>query len=486
METSPSDTTLIDDVTTVVETSIWSHLLTVGGFMLAVFVIARLMNEKRQPGNTMAWLLGIVLIPYIGVPLYLLFGGRKIKKLVARMDMMRLQLPGAPAVPPEVMNLPTTKTIVSNGAGRPVGGNRLTILKTGEDSYAEFVRQIRSAKRSIHITTFILGRDETGRALIQELARRAKEGITVRLLLDGLGSFVAAGKFCDPLREAGGFVQRFLPVAPLSTRHSANLRNHRKIAVFDHHTAIVGGRNMALEYMGAEASDDRWTDFGTVIEGPAAGLMDEIFFADWNHATDKPIEEIRAGYSQICPTPQGDSNLQVIASGPDVQGDPLYEGLVSLVQEAEQNIWIITPYFIPDEVLQRSLLVKARAGVDVTLIVPEKSNHAVTDYARRQYLRELQTSGARVLLYEPRMLHAKAVIVDDRLGMFGSANFDLRSLFVNFEIGVAVYSPEDVAHMRTWAGGLVQDCHAYIAGAKPRRWTSMLAEDLSRLLAPLL
>lgn len=486
MADSPISPTVIDDVTEVVSTSTWPHLFTVGGFILAVFAIARLMSEKRQPGNTIAWLLGIVLIPYVGVPLYLLFGGRKIKQLVARKDMMRLHLPGAPAPPASVVNLPTTRTIISNGAGAPVGGNKLALLRSGEESFAAFMRHIENAERTIHITTFILGRDETGKALINALAKRAREGVTVRLLLDGLGSFVAAGRFCEPLREAGGFVQRFMPVAPLSTRHSANLRNHRKIAVFDHHTAIVGGRNMAHEYMGLSPAPDRWTDFGAVIEGPAVGLVDEVFFADWNHACNKPIEEMRQEVNPVCPTPQGECNLQVIASGPDVNGDPLYEGLVSFVQEAQRSIWIITPYFIPDEVLQRSLLVKARAGVDVTLIVPAKSNHAVTDYARRQYLRELHAAGARVLLYQPRMLHAKAVIMDDELAIFGSANFDLRSLFVNFEIGIAVYSAAEVAAMRAWAGELVRDCETYIAGATPRRWTGILAEDLSRLLAPLL
>jgi cardiolipin synthase len=158
-----------------------------------------------------------------------------------------------------------------------------------------------------------------------------------------------------------------------------------------------------------------------------------------------------------------------------------------MIQEAETSVWIITPYFIPDEVLQSSLLVKARAGKDVTLIVPRRSNHKITDYARRQYLRELHEAGARVLLYDPGMLHAKAMIVDDRIGLFGSANFDLRSLFVNFEVGISVYSRPDVEEMRRWAGALVRDCQAFVPReGKPRRLLSSIAEDLSRLLAPLL
>ena len=130
-----------------------------------------------------------------------------------------------------------------------------------------------------------------------------------------------------------------------------------------------------------------------------------------------------------------------------------------MIQEAERSIWIVTPYFIPDEVLLRSLIVKARAGRDVTLVVPAHSNHPITDFARRYYVRELQRAGGRVRLFAPGMMHSKGIIVDDRLGLLGSANFDLRSLFVNFEIGVITYSPADVKAMKAWADELMEHCH---------------------------
>ncbi|WP_221031790.1 cardiolipin synthase [Actomonas aquatica] len=476
-----------DEVSEAVTTSIWSHLLTVGGFLLALFAIARLISDRRQPGNTIAWLLGIVLIPYVGVPLYLLIGGRKIQQLVARKQRVSPRLDGAPAARESTQHLPVARAMVANGASEPVSGNRVRLLTNGEQAFADLLQLIAEAKHTINITTFILGREETGQAIIDALARRARDGIKVRLLLDGLGSFVASRRFCDPLRKAGGQVVTFMPVAPLSTRHSANLRNHRKIAVFDDCRAVVGGHNLARDYMGPQPWGKRFTDFGCIIEGPAVGLINEVFFADWSHASGEDLEALRSSESVSCPAPAGDGELQVIASGPDVEGDPLYEGIVSLVQEAEHSVWIITPYFIPDEVLQRSLLVKARAGKDVTLIVPERSNHRITDYARRQYLRELHQAGARILLYTPGMLHAKAMVVDDCMGLFGSANFDLRSLFVNFEIGVGVYSEEDVRAIRSWAGDLVRHCREWTPGQpRPYRVLSNIAEELSRLLAPLL
>ncbi|MFZ9682821.1 MAG: phospholipase D-like domain-containing protein, partial [Cephaloticoccus sp.] len=183
----------------------------------------------------------------------------------------------------------------------------------------------------------------------------------------------------------------------------------------------------------------------------------------------------------------GSAELQVIVSGPDVNGDPLYEGLVAMIQSAARRIVILTPYFIPDEVLQRSLIVKARSGIDVTLLVPAKSNHPVTDFARKHNLRELREAGVTIKLHGPGMMHSKATIIDDTLALFGSANFDLRSLFVNFEIGVLVHSRQEVAAMSAWAQSLLDRAK----DAKPAKrgrfhFAHSLIEDLSRLLAPLL
>ncbi len=473
--------------TDVVTSSIWSHLLTVGGFLLAVFALARLMSEKRQPGNTMAWVLGIVLIPYLGVPLFLLFAGRKIRKLAARKTRVSPQLTGAPPAHASTLESPVARVTTTNGAHAPVGGNQLQYLTDGEDAFEVLTRSIREAKHSIHITTFILGREEVGRAIISLLAERARAGVKVRLLVDGLGSFLAGRSFANPLRRAGGEVVKFMPVAPLNTRASANLRNHRKIAIFDHCQAIIGGRNLAREYLGPTPLPERFTDFGVLIKGPAVGLINEVFIADWSFATSCDVDALRAEYAPRCPAPEGKADLQVIAGGPDVEGDPLYDGIVSMIQEAEESVWIITPYFIPDEVLQRSLLLKARAGKDVTLIIPARSNHKITDYARRQFLRELHEAGAKIHLYRPKMLHAKAVIVDQQMALFGSANFDLRSLFVNFEIGIAVYSEPEALRMRAWAEGLITKSAPYTIPTKRRlRFMSSLAEDLGRLLAPLL
>lgn len=461
------------------------HLLTVLGFLLALFAIARLLSERKQPGNTFAWLLAIAFIPYVGVPLYLLLGGRKVRKLAARKARLCPVIAGLPPSPSA--DLPTARLLTGSGVCPPVGGNRVQFLTSGEDAFAHLERGLREARHSIHLMTFILGRDPVGKRIVKLLAQRAREGVKVRVLLDALGCFPTSGRFCDPIREAGGEVVKFMPVLPLQTRGSANLRNHRKIVIIDHRYAGIGGRNLAQEYMGPSPLKKRWRDFGAVIEGPAVSLLNEIFLADWSFASGQPLESLQAQIPAAAAIPfAGSSELQIVASGPDVTGDPLYEGILSLVEAANRSIWIVTPYFIPDEVLLRLLVLKARSGADVRLVVPARSNHPITDWARRYALRELQSAGAKVLLYGPGMNHAKVILIDESIALWGSANLDLRSLFVNFEVGAVTYSPEDAAVVAAFMRDTFAHCRPLAAPARQKKFFPALGEEISRLLAPLL
>lgn len=462
------------------------HFLTVAGFLLALFLVARLIGEKRAPANTFAWLLGIVLVPYVGVPLYLLLGGRKLRRVRELKERVVPTLP-EPREGPGCADGFVAQAVAGAGGSAPVGGNEIQLFTTGEEEFAELERRIQEAKHSIHVTTFILGRDETGRRLVQLLAERARQGVKVRLLLDALGCLVSSTYFVRPIRQAGGEVGRFMPVLPFGSRTSANLRNHRKIAIFDHTCAMIGGRNIAREYMGPAPYRKRWRDLGTLIKGPAAALLNEVFIADWCFATRQRPDLLHGEIPRHVAESVGPAELQVVASGPDVPGDPLYEGVIAMIQEAERSIWIVTPYFIPDDVLLRSLIVKARAGRDVTVVMPARSNHPVADLARGYYLRELQRAGAKVLYYGQSMMHAKAMVVDGRVALLGSPNFDVRSMFVNFEIGLIVHSAPEVERIRQWAADLMDACHeAKFPRSGRRRILGNVAEDVSRLLAPLL
>lgn len=458
----------------IVET-ILPHLGTIIGFALGFIVIARLMREKRRPSNTFAWLLLIVLVPYIGVPLFLLIGGRKIAKLTQ--DKSTLYL---------ARSNESNTSIIASPFGLTTKGNRTRFIHTGTDAYEELVEAIQAAKESIDITTFILSHDAVGRRIVKELARRAKEGVRVRLLVDAIGSWGKKTFYMLELEKAGGTIERFMPVFPIAFPGATNLRNHRKIAIFDKTSAIIGGRNIGREYMGPTRSRGRWVDLGVFVEGPAVMALNTIFEEDWAFASRKKGYE-RQELPDIPFQRSHDSTIEIMASGPDTPGDPLYEKTLASIQEAEDSVTIVTPYFIPDEVLLRSLSVKARTGKSVTLIVPRKSNHRITDMARMYYLRELSKAGVTILAHHPEMLHGKALLIDQRIAMTGSANMDLRSLFVNYEVAAFFYSPEDIGEMESWIRNVKSNCTELTpADLEPSRGIKGLAEDLSRLLAPLL
>ncbi|MDQ8185508.1 phospholipase D-like domain-containing protein [Pelagicoccus sp. SDUM812002] len=455
--------------------SILPHLGAIIGLGLGVILIARLMREKRRPSNTFAWLLIIILAPYIGVPLFLLIGGRKIKKLTSDKRSLSLH-----------PNEYDQDFIENSPFGLLAHGNTTRFLPDATDAYDVLIESIQNAKTSIDITTFILSHDAVGRRVVKELSRKAIEGIAVRLLLDAIGSFGKKTLYILELEKAGGKIERFMPVFPIAFPGATNLRNHRKIAIFDKESAIVGGRNIGREYMGPNRSKSRWTDFGVKIAGPAVSALNTIFEEDWAFASRK------RGYkaipqSVVNPVEGGESTIEIMASGPDTPDDPLYEKVLASVQDAERSVTIVTPYFIPDEVLQRTLSVKARTGKEVTIIVPRRSNHRITDLARRQFLRELQDSGVKVLAYQREMMHGKAMLIDEKLAMTGSANMDLRSLFVNFEVAAFFYSPNDITEVRNWIQDITTRCiELQPEDLERKRYIKGLIEDLSRLIAPLL
>jgi cardiolipin synthase len=453
----------------------WTHL----GFLLALVLLAGLLRQRRSPSSTLAWLLVILTFPYIGVPCYIMFGGRKVRRLARRKEPIYQR-----ASEGSTGNLDgaVERLLASYGVPPPRPGNRVNLVTSGEDAFERVVELINNARSTIQIMTYILGRDEGSRILVERLTQRARDGVKVRLLIDTIGSWRIGRKFLAPLTDAGAQVAFFMPVFHL-IRGRANLRNHRKLFVVDGRIALTGGMNFAWPYIGPRGSSGLWRDLSLFVEGPAVEDMEELFASDWRFATgNDPQDPERADSLAESPAP-GRAVVQVVASGPDVAGDPLYESLLALVFSAQQRIWIVTPYYVPDEMLARALGLAARRGVDVRVIVPARSNHITADLARASYLRDLHAAGGRVMLYTPVMLHAKAVIFDDGLAVIGSANMDMRSLFLNYEAALFVSTPDEVGQVAAWARGLLADSTPELPAAG---WPRELAENVVRLLSPLL
>lgn len=478
------DSPLPDDLWSVVYWLIPEVLASLG-FVLALVFVAHLLHQKRSPTSTIAWLLVVLLLPYVGVPLYLMFGGRKMSRLASRKEKM---YPRSNARRLGILEGQTERLLSSYGVPPASSGNLVTLVPNGVEAYQKLMQLIDEARATIHVTTYILGRDEVGLALIDRLRRRAEAGVTVRLLLDDVGSWRVGRKYLAPLAEAGARIAFFMPMFHLPFRGRANLRNHRKLVVVDDRIAITGGMNLAFPYMSEDPEAHLWRDLSVIVEGPGVADLQAVFASDWKFATREELNDAGAAPAPQPPPPPaggrpGSAVLQVVASGPDVAGDPFYESLVSLVFSAKRRIWIVTPYFVPDELLARALNLAARRGVDVRIVVPDRSNHLSADLARAGYLRDLANAGGRVLLYQPVMLHAKAVLLDDQLAVIGSANMDMRSLFLNYELALFIYSADLVRTAARWVEAVMADCERELP--EPNRWRE-LAENVVRLLAPLL
>ena len=455
---------------------LYQHLWLMAGFILAVLLFASIFENQRQSSTSLAWILAIVLIPYIAIPLYLIFGGRKLRYLIKNKKPMysqecSLQLPANASQ--------GAKLLCSHSLPPPKSGNEMRLLQDGINAYDELMQLIDTAERSIDIEIFILARDEIGRNIIDRLSERAREGIKVRLLVDALGSFSARFGMLRKLKQSGGEVAVFMRMIPVRRRWSTNLRNHRKLILVDGHTALTGGMNLGNDYMGPRADDNRWIDTLTLIKGPAVADLIDVFNGDWQFAADQDIEIKPA---QI-PAKAGERTAQVIASGPDIYGDPLYDLLLSSIYNAEKRIWICTPYFIPDQGMARALKIAELAGVDVKLIMPKQSNHRIADQARNRLLRELQRYDAEIYLH-PQMIHAKHILIDDHFALTGSANIDMRSLYLNYELSLLSDSTETIEEVEQWMRKLMGECERenVLKHSRLRRWV----EDLCWLLSPLL
>jgi cardiolipin synthase len=462
-----------------------ANATTVLGLTLAVLIIRRVLSEKRTPSNSFAWFLIVIFFPLIGAVLYFMLGGRKSRK-TTRIKLAITQAANSLAAETNDNRLSPQDSLAYEEGKTVTTGNHFELLPDGETAFQRFCEEIESAQHTIHIATYILSNDATGNQIVALLIKRAIEGVTVRLLLDSLGSWNQTRAARYKIRQAGGHVAMFMPVLPIQTHISSNLRNHRKIAIFDNIRAITGGQNLDIRFLGSAQTPDRFADFSVVTQGPAVAHINRIFLSDWAFAAKESPNKYRKIICQI-PEQSGDSTLEVIASGPDSSTDPLWEKIIQIIQEFKRSLTIITPYFIPDEVLFQSLLVKAHTGRKIRLVLPLRSNHSIADIARYHYLRKLHTAGVEILFYTPRVLHGKLILADNKVALAGSANIDMRSMFVNFEIALLHYSPADISLLEEWACNIIEHCIPYETAITDKQlMPAKLTESLVHLFVPLL
>lgn len=434
------------------------HAVLVAASLLIYVLATRIGHQHRHPSAAMAWVLGLVAFPYLTLPLFFFFGARKVAR------------PARHQLSPELVAAATMPAGAPPWATRLLAGMELppAVCNTqahfhegGASALEALIDLIDSAEHTLELGTFLYGNDVVGAAVTSALTRAVQRGVTTRLLLDAMGSLKTPRRQLRQWVRAGVRVRRFMPLWHNPLRGRTNLRNHRKVAVADGQRLWSGGRNLADEYFIDRADRPAWVDLSFVVHGPLAVQAQAQFKADWRAARGRPMHHLAApaGTLPALPAPV---LAQWVASGPDHADDTLHALLMSGAYQAQQRIWAVTPYFVPDDALLDAWCLACRRGVQVSLLVPQRSNHRLADWARERALRQLVAAGAQVWL-APGMLHAKAVLIDDELALCGSLNLDARSLFLNYEAMAVFYSAEEVRWLSDWYERQLAYAHPYVA-----------------------
>ena len=440
------------------------HGLVVATGLMTYVVASHTLRQRRHPSAAIGWVITLVLVPYLGLPLYLLFGTRK---LVRKQPGSARAIAVAGVGPEEQW----PQQLAASMHLAPAGPYRsLRIHEDGSEALRALHELIDSATHTLDLCTFIVGRDPLGDALCEKLVRRARDGVQVRLMVDGVGRMLGGHRNLRPLSAAGVRVAIFVPPLHSPYRGRINLRNHRKLAVADGAWLWCGGRNFAAEYFEGAPGVKPWTDLSFDLHGAVAARALEYFELDWAFATYAPAPGKHAPQAAV-PGPVA----QLIPSGPDQSEDTVHALLLTACFKSRERIVAVTPYFVPDDALLMALTLAAWRNVAVDLVLPQRSNHLLADLVRHRALRELAGAGARVWLV-PEMIHAKAVVVDHAMAMAGSANLDGRSLFLNYELMVAFYDAADVQRFAGWIGRHMRGASPYVA--RPPGLARDLAEGL--------
>ena len=471
-------------------------LVSIGVHVFALVLLVPLVFARRkEPQSTIAWVLAIIFLPYIGPLLYLIFGPNRVEQKAGRKRRANAAIGGHfPELSPyhhplgaaggEADHRDLMLLASRIGATRPTWGNRAEILVDTNRTLALKERAIREAQEHIHVEYYIFEPDETGRHMRDLLIEKARQGVKVRFLYDAVGSMGLKRWFLEPMRQAGIEVARFLPVNVLRRRWVFSLRNHRKILIADGRVGFTGGMNIGDEYLGRNPQLGYWRDTHVMLHGPAVLQLQQVFGEDWYFATDQELTS-----ADLFPPPgePGDQIAQVIAAGPDRDVEVMHEIYFTAISTARERVLLQTSYFVPTEAIRIALQTAARRGVEVKLLLPARSAHVVCLLAAQSYYDELLASGVEIYEYTRGLLHSKTLTIDGLWSSVGSANMDTRSLRLNFEVGVIFYGRRIAQQLEAiFATDLENSRRLDFDRWKGRSLARRVSENTCRLLSPIL
>lgn len=464
-----------------------------------LLALAIIFLERRDASATWAWLMVLLFIPIAGFLLYLIFGRRLNRKEIftwdkkSRLGLLtavqeqltaikegHLEVQHKDIIPYEdliYMHLKNNDALLSQN-------NAVQIFTDGQKKFQALLEDIEQAENHIHLLYYILRDDNLGQRLADALIRKAKAGLEVKLLYDDMGSRLLKRGYLKKMKQAGIQVESFFPSFIPKVNLKINYRNHRKLAIIDGKIGYTGGFNIGDEYLGFNKRFGYWRDTHLRVEGDAVNNMQTRFILDWNHASRRDIVYEERYYKA---EPKGDVAMQIVSSGPDSEWEQIKHGYLKMILSAKKHVYIQTPYFIPDDSLLDALRVAVLSGVDVRIMIPNKPDHPFVYWATYSNIGDMLKAGATVYIYQKGFLHAKTIVVDDTIASVGTANIDVRSFRLNFEVNAFLYHPDAAKELSDrFHEDIVDSTELTLPLYQSRSTWIRFKEAISRLLSPIL
>ncbi|MBF8982824.1 cardiolipin synthase [Lutibacter sp. B2] len=472
-------------------------LLFILNILLAIVII---FLERKNPTSTLAWLMVLVLLPNIGFILYLIFGQnlskQKMFKLKTEEDQLLRKMvleqisylknneiyfndPSIQQYQDMIhMHLMSSDAIFSQD-------NEVEIFTDGKEKFDALIESIEEAQDHIHMLYYIFKNDSLGKRIVDALTKKAKEGVEVRLLYDAVGGHNLPRNFFKELKDVGGQVVSFFPFKIPLINFRINFRNHRKLAIIDGTYGFIGGFNIGNEYLGLDKKFGYWRDTHLKLNGSAVQMIQIRFMLDWQYASKETMAYDSRYFPEI--TMNGKTGIQIVSSGPDSEQEQIKNGYLKIIHSAKESIYIQTPYFIPDESILSALRIAALSGIDVRLMIPSKPDHMFVYWATYSYIGELLKSGVRTFVYDKGFIHAKTIVVDGKLASVGTANIDVRSFKLNFEVNAFIYDTFTSNKLKSIFEKDMIDCSELTSDLYNQRSRIIkFKESIFRLLSPIL
>lgn len=472
--------------------SVLYYILTGFYFYLIISSIFVLLLENRNPVRSLSWIVVLVLLPVVGLVLYLLIGQNyRKKKIFDKINIKHdTKLPYKDIEAedfykftdnPNYLNL--INLLYKNNEADIYINNKIDIFTDGESTFTAMFDAIESAENHIHIEFFIFEDDLISNKLRELLIKKAESGVRVRMIYDYVGSHKLSKKYLRSLEEAGVYVRPFLPLRLRLLRSKINFRNHRKLLIVDGKYGFTGGLNFADRYIFG-SNLGQWRDTFVRFEGSAVHGLQHLFLTDWYFVDHKLITDLKY-YPK--PTQEGNNMVQIVSSGPDSDWESIMQGLVSTIMSAQKHVYIHTPYFMPNEIMYNAMLIAALSGIDIQMIIPKKSDSWIADTCTSSYLGEILEAGVKVYQYQEGVMHSKAIVVDDYISIVGSANLDERSFNQNFEANAFIYDHKIASELKKQFEADKSHCQAVTAEDwHNRSIIQKLIESIARLFSPIL